>query len=155
VLTPTEAATKNDLHPVDFRYKDQKLLSVSEWGTQAGTGTAAPITAADAASPSSKGDTVVTGAANSAQVPNQPAQADASPAAGASPAASCRGRSQRFGQGPPTCADSGSDGEFFLKRRKMTLEIIALAIRAGRRNRAEIFAIDSWNAAAVCSPIGD
>jgi hypothetical protein len=30
VLTPTEAMTKNDQHPVDFCYKDQKLVSVEQ-----------------------------------------------------------------------------------------------------------------------------
>ena len=48
VLTPAEAMTKNDQHPVDFCYRDQKLVSVAQ-RPESGTPAAADTTAVTAA----------------------------------------------------------------------------------------------------------
>jgi hypothetical protein len=88
VLTPTEAATKNDLHPVDFcYYKNQKLASVSERPESDGSDNPAPITAAQASGQASA-DAATPVAGASPQASSTQAASAPSPAAAATQAAS-------------------------------------------------------------------
>lgn len=89
VLTPTEAMTKNDQHPVDFCYKDEKLVSVAqrpESGTPAGAETTA-VTAAAASTgnPASSTTAAPTSAATSSPASSANPQSAAIPASASSP----------------------------------------------------------------------
>lgn len=89
VLTPAEAATKNKQHPVDFCYKDQKLVSVEqrpELGAPASADTTA-VTAADepTAAPASSMTPGLTPAATSSPASSPNPQSTAIQANASSP----------------------------------------------------------------------
>ncbi len=82
VLTPTEAATKNELHPVKFCYHDQKLTMVSD-------NPDAPIPASSAVDPraAAAANPEPAPAASATTAPSPAAAATSAPGASVSPQA--------------------------------------------------------------------